>query len=70
MQFQKNKRYMQFQKNTSIGKSNSGLKILIKVILVFLLFFMAIIMVDKIDFPSPNKKIEKIIPNEDLKIVK
>ena len=64
------KRYMQFQKNTSIGKSNSGLKILIKVTLVFLIFFLAIILVDKIDFPSPNKKTEKIIPNENFKIVK
>jgi len=27
-------------------------------------------LVDKIDFPAPNKKIEKIIPNENLKIVK
>ena len=25
---------------------------------------------EKIDFPSPNKAIEKIIPNENLKIVK
>jgi len=24
----------------------------------------------KIDFPAPNEKIEKIIPNEKLKIVK
>ena len=61
---------MQFQKNTSIGKSNSSLKILIKVTLVFLIFFLATILVDKIDFPSPNKAIEKIIPNENLKIVK
>ena len=61
---------MQFQKNTSIGKSNSGLKILIKVTLVFLIFFLAIILVDKIDFPSPNKKMQKIIPNENFKIVK
>ena len=61
---------MQFQKNTSIGKSNSGLKILIKVTLLFLLFFIAIVLFDKIDFPSPNKPIEKIISNENLKIVK
>ena len=25
---------------------------------------------DQINFPSPNKKIEKIIPNENLKIIK
>jgi len=61
---------MQLQRKTSIGKLNGVIKILIKVCLVLLLVFISIILVDKIDFPSPNKKIEKIIPNEDLKIVK
>jgi len=64
------KRYMQLQRKTSIGKLNGVIKILIKVCLVLLLVFISVILVDKIDFPSPNKKIEKIIPNEDLKIVK
>ena len=63
------KRYMQFQKNTSTGKF-SIIRILIKISLVFLLFFVAVILVNKIDFPFPNKKIEKNIPNENLKIVK
>ena len=61
---------MQFQKNTSISKSNVLIKITIKVVLVFLLFFIVIVLLDKIHFPSPNKAIEKIIPNENLKIVK
>ena len=61
---------MQFQKKTSIGKLNGVIKLLIKVCLVLLLVFISVILIDKIDFPSPNKKIEKIIPNEDLKIVK
>ena len=61
---------MQFQKNTSISKTNALIKITIKVFLVFLLFFIAVVLFDKIDFPSPNKAIEKIIPNENLKIVK
>ena len=61
---------MQFQRKTSIGKLNGVIKILIKVCLVLLLVFISVIFVDKIDFPSPNKKIEKIIPNENLKIVK
>ena len=34
------------------------------------LFFIAIVLFDKVDFPSPNKAIEKIIPNENLKIIK
>jgi len=61
---------MQLQRKTSIGKLNGVIKILIKVCLVLLLVFISVTLVDKIDFPSPNKKIEKIIPNEDLKIVK
>ena len=61
---------MLLERKTSIGKLNGAIKILIKVCLVLLLVFISVIFVDKIDFPSPNKKIEKIIPNEDLKIVK
>ena len=61
---------MQLQRKTSIGKLNGVIKILIKVCLVLLLVFILVTLVDKIDFPSPNKKIEKIIPNENLKIVK
>ena len=61
---------MQLQRKTSIGKLNGVIKILIKVCLVLLLVFISVTLVDKIDFPSPNKKIEKIIPNEDFKIVK
>tara|TARA_S200000501_G_scaffold378329_1_gene440397 strand:- start:4086 stop:4271 length:186 start_codon:yes stop_codon:yes gene_type:complete len=61
---------MQFQRNTSIDKSRSITKILIKVFLVFVLFGICIVLVDKIEFPSPYKKIEKIVPNENLKIIK
>ena len=61
---------MQFQRKTSIGKLNGVIKILIKVCLVLLLVFISVIFIDKIDFPSPNKEIEKIIPNENFKIVK
>ena len=61
---------MQFQKNTSIGKFNSVIKILIKAAIIFILFFISIVLIDKIDFPSPYKEIKKIIPNENLKIVK
>ena len=61
---------MQFQRNTSISKSNVLIKIIIKVVFIFLLFFITIVLFDKVDFPSPNKAIEKIIPNENLKIVK
>jgi len=61
---------MQFHKKTSGGKYNFLIKLLIKTAFIFLLFFVGIVLVDKLDFPKPNKKIEKIIPNENLKIVK
>ena len=58
---------MQFSKNTSNG---SGKSLLIKIILVLIIFIGATVMLGKIEFPSPNKDIEKIIPNEKLKILK
>ena len=61
---------MQFQKKTSIGKSNFLIKLLIKIALIVFLFFTILILVDQLNFPSPNKKIQKIIPNENLKIIK
>ena len=61
---------MQLQRNTSSSRSNALIRILIKLFSVFLLFFIVVVLFDKIDFPSPNKAIEKIIPNENLKVVK
>ncbi len=61
---------MYFQKKQAIGKSNYLIKLLIKIALVFFLFFVILLLVDQINFPSPNKKIEKIIPNENIKIIK
>ena len=60
---------MQFQRNSSIAR-NGMKKVIIKVFLIFLILFISVILVDKIDFPSPNKKIEKVIPDENLKIIK
>ena len=61
---------MQFYKKTSIAKSNSIFLTLIKSAFVILILFVVLILIDKIDFPSPIKKIEKIVPNENLKVVK
>mgnify|MGYP006140470289 CR=1 FL=1 len=58
---------MQFSKNTSTGRSKG---FLIKMALVLIIIIGAVILLGKIDFPSPNKEIKKIIPNEVLKIVK
>jgi len=58
---------MEFSKNTSSRNSKS---LLIKTVLILIVFIGAIVLLGKIEFPSPNKYIEKIIPNEKLKIVK
>ena len=61
---------MQFQKKTSVSKSGYLIKILIKITLLFLMLLFLIVLVDKINFPHPIKKIEKIVPNENFKVVK
>tara|TARA_B100001996_G_C18636359_1_gene583836 strand:- start:922 stop:1107 length:186 start_codon:yes stop_codon:yes gene_type:complete len=61
---------MQFIRNSSAGKGSSIVKLLIKLIFVFTIIFLIILLVDKIEFPFPNSNIEKIIPNENFKIVK
>ena len=58
---------MQFSKNTSTGRGKS---FLIKIVVVLIIIAGAVILLGKIDFPSPNKEIEKVISNEKLKIVK
>ena len=61
---------MQFEKKTRIGSSKGILGILIKIILIVLVLAVIIILVDRINFPSPVKQIEKVIPNENYKIIK
>ena len=61
---------MQFEKKTRIGNPKGIFGILIKIILIFFILGIIIVLVDRINFPSPIKKIEKVIPNENLKIVK
>ena len=58
---------MQFSKNTSNGTSKS---FLIKLTLILVIIIGGMVMLGKIDFPSPNKEIEKTISNEKLKIIK
>ena len=60
---------MQFNKNTSSGKMNI-MSLAIKSILGLVVILGLIFFINKIDFPAPNKEIEKIIPNENFKIVK
>jgi len=59
---------MQFIKKTSSSRSIIG--IITKLALVSIVIFSIIFLLNKIDFPAPKKEIEKIITNENFKIVK
>ena len=59
---------MQFIKKTSSSKSIIGF--LTKLVLALAVLLGVIFLLNKIDFPAPKKEIEKIIPNENFKIVK
>ena len=59
---------MQFIKKTSSSRSIIG--IITKIALVSITILLVIILLNKIDFPAPKKEIEKIITNENFKIVK
>ena len=61
---------MQFEKKTTIGNPKGIFGIFIKILLALVVLVIAIILIDRIDFPSPIKKIEKVIANENFKIVK
>ena len=59
---------MQFTRKTSYSKSIVGL--LVKLFIIALVFIGIVFLLNKLDFPAPKKSIEKIIPNENFKIVK
>ena len=59
---------MQFIKKTS-SRSNI-MSLLFKLAIALALILGVVFFLNKIDFPAPKKEIEKIIPNENLKIVK
>ncbi len=59
---------MQFIKKTSSRTNILGL--IIKLCLAIVVILGIIFLLNKIDFPAPKKEIEKIIPNENFKIVK
>tara|TARA_B100001093_G_scaffold462080_1_gene477050 strand:- start:457 stop:636 length:180 start_codon:yes stop_codon:yes gene_type:complete len=59
---------MQFIKKTSSSKN--FLSFIIKLALILGVILGVIFLLNKIDFPAPKKVIEKIVPNENFKIVK
>ena len=60
---------MQFTKNTSSGKASITAKV-IKLTLGLIVVLGIVFFINSLDFPSPKKEIEKIVPNENFKIVK
>ena len=60
---------MQFTKNTSSGKA-SVIGLVIKSIIGLGVILGIIFFLSTIECPAPKKEIEKIIPNENFKIVK
>jgi hypothetical protein len=60
---------MQFNKNTSSGRTNI-VGLIIKSIIGLTIILGLAFFINKVDFPAPKKEIEKIIPNENFKIVK
>ena len=59
---------MQFIKKTSLRLNIFGL--ILKLVIALILIIGIVFVLNKIDFPAPKKEIEKIIPNENLKVVK
>ena len=59
---------MQFIKKTSLRTNILGL--IAKLALALVVILGIVFLLNKIDFPAPKKDIEKIIPNENFKIVK
>ena len=59
---------MQFVKKTSLRRNILGL--VFKLALVLIMIVGVVFLLNKIDFPVPQKQIEKIISNENFKIIK
>ena len=59
---------MQFIKKTS--SAVSILSLAIKLAIVLVISIGVVFLLNKIDFPAPKKEIEKVIPNENFKVVK
>ena len=59
---------MQFIKKTSSRTNILGL--MVKLALVLVVVSAIVFLLNKIDFPAPKKEIEKVISNENFKVVK
>ncbi len=60
---------MQFYKKTRSTNFNF-LSLMVKMLVIAIIFTGIIFLLNKVNFPAPNKAIEKIISNENFRIVK
>tara|TARA_B100001063_G_C16344528_1_gene348390 strand:- start:322 stop:504 length:183 start_codon:yes stop_codon:yes gene_type:complete len=60
---------MQFYKKTRSTNFNF-LRLVVKLLIIIIIFTVIVILLNKVNFPAPNKAIEKIISNENFKVVK
>ena len=60
---------MQIYKKTR-SRGFNFLSLAIKILIILMIFAGIIFLLNKFNFPTPNKTMEKIIPNENFKIVK
>ena len=57
---------MQLRLNPRTNKNLINRNLVIKIILIFLAFFLGIFLLDKVDFPAPKKLIKQEISNDKL----
>jgi heme/copper-type cytochrome/quinol oxidase subunit 4 len=60
---------MQIYKKTR-SRNFNFLSLIIKLLIILIIIAGIVFLLNKVNFPSPNKIIEKKIPNENFKIVK
>mgnify|MGYP001348151980 FL=1 len=61
---------MQFHRKTSNSLSSGLIRLLIKALIILVIISIAILILDKVDLPEPNKILQKKILNEQFKVVK
>ena len=61
---------MEFQRKNNNSIISKLLGPFVKITFILIILVGIVYVLGSIDFPAPNKKIEKLIPNENFKIIK
>ena len=59
---------MQFQRKTRAGGISNLMKIFIKISFVFIILLLTIVLIDKINFPSPENEVKEDVTNQIIKL--